>query len=156
MARKGSLADGALPDEEVKATVIKVGKNFGVGKLMEVLSTSPKRIEATCPIAKQCGGCSVQHLSYEGQLEFKQNKVDQLIKRIGKIEDVEIQPTIGMDEPWHYRNKVQFPVRDVNGEIKIGYYAKRSHRGVETDVCYIQDRLWETKLANHQEKLLLL
>lgn len=134
------FVDGALPEEDVKVTVIKVGKNFGIGKLMEVTKASPNRIDAKCPIAKQCGGCSLQHLDYQGQLKFKQNKVDQLIKRIGKVEDVEVQPTIGMEEPWHYRNKVQFPVRAVNGQIKIGYYAKRSHRVVETEICYIQDR----------------
>ncbi len=134
------FVDGALPQEEINATVIKVGKNFGVGKLIEVLRPSPDRTKAKCPIARQCGGCSIQHLNYEGQLEFKRNKVDQLIKRIGKVEGIEVPATIGMDEPWHYRNKVQFPVRDVNGEIKIGYYANRSHRVVETETCFIQDR----------------
>ena len=134
------FVDGALPGETVEATVIKVGKNFGIGKLSQVITPSEDRIEPTCPIARQCGGCSLQHLSYEGQLAFKQNKVKQLLQRVGKVEDVEVPPTIGMDEPWHYRNKVQFPVRNVNGAIKIGYYAKRSHRIVETDICYIQDR----------------
>lgn len=134
------FVEGALPTEVVLITVIKVGKNFGVGKLVEILKASDNRVVEQCPIAKQCGGCSVQHLSYEGQLAFKHNKVAQLIQRIGKVEEANVLPTIGMVKPWHYRNKVQFPVRNVNGSIKIGYYAKRSHRIVETPTCYIQDR----------------
>lgn len=138
------FVDGALPGEKVSVTVIKVGKNYGVGRLKEILETSPDRVEPVCPIARQCGGCSLQHLSYEGQLEFKRNKVQQLLRRIGKVQDVEVLPTMGMDEPWHYRNKVQLPVREAQGQIRIGYYAKRSHRVIETDICYIQDRRNET------------
>lgn len=134
------FVDGALPGEKILAGVIKAGKKFGVGRLIQVLETSQDRTDPKCPIARQCGGCSLQHLTYEGQLAYKRQKVEQLIRRVGKVEDVEVSPTIGMDEPWHYRNKVQLPVRDVNGEIKIGYYAKRSHRVVETEICYIQDR----------------
>ncbi len=138
------FVDGALPGEEVSVGVIKAGKNYGVGRLIEVLKPTADRIEAICPIARQCGGCSLQHLSYQGQLAFKTNKVQQLMNRVAKVEGVTVLPTIGMEEPWHYRNKVQFPVRDVNGQIRIGYYAKRSHRVVETDICYIQDRRNET------------
>lgn len=134
------FVDGALPGEAIRATVIKAGKNFGVGKLREILKTSPDRVTPVCPIASQCGGCAIQHLSYNAQLTYKREKVKQLIHRIGKIETVTVKPTIGMAAPWHYRNKVQFPVREVDGDIRIGYYAKRSHRVVETEICYIQDR----------------
>lgn len=134
------FVDGALPGEEIEAKVIKAGKKFGYGKLMKTIAASPDRVEPVCPIATQCGGCTLQHLSYEGQLKYKQNKVTQLIQRIGKIDSVEVSQTIGMEEPLHYRNKVQFPVREAYGETKIGFYAKRSHRVIETETCYIQDR----------------
>lgn len=134
------FVDGGLPGEEVEVLVLKVGKNFGFGKIVDLIKPSVDRVEAMCPIASQCGGCTLQHLSYKGQLSYKRDKVEQLIHRIGKIQDIEVQPTIGMDEPYHYRNKVQYPVRNVNGDIKIGYYASRSHRVIETEVCYIQDR----------------
>ncbi len=134
------FVDGALPTEEVQVSVIKVGKTFGIGKLLEIVSPSPDRVEPICPIARQCGGCSLQHFDYQAQRLYKQNKVAQLLTRIGKIQGIEVFPTIGMEVPYHYRNKVQYPVRDVHGEIKIGYYAKRSHRIVETETCFIQDR----------------
>lgn len=134
------FVDGALPGEEVEVLVMKAGKKFGFGKLLTILKPSEDRAEPVCPIADKCGGCSLQHLSYEGQLKFKQNKVAQLIKRIGGIEDAVVLPTIGMEEPWHYRNKVQYPVRYDRGDTKIGYYAKRSHRVIETETCFIQDR----------------
>jgi 23S rRNA (uracil1939-C5)-methyltransferase len=138
------FVDGGLPGEKIKVKVVKIGKNFGFGKLEEILEPSPDRVEPICKIANKCGGCQLQHLSYEGQLKFKHNKVSELMKRIGKLEDVAVNPVIGMDEPYYYRNKVQYPVRSVNGEIKIGFYAKRSHRVVETDHCYIQDQRNET------------
>ena len=134
------FVDGALPGEEVRVRVIKAGKKFGVGRLMEVIAASDDRMTPVCPIAKQCGGCTLQHFSYDGQLSYKRNNVQQLMNRVGKVEDVAVQPTMGMADPWHYRNKVQFPVREINGDIRIGYYAKRSHRVVETEICYIQDR----------------
>ena len=134
------FVDGALPGEKVSVTVIKAGKNFGVGRLQKILETSPDRVEPLCPIARQCGGCSLQHLSYEGQLAYKPGKVEQLIRRIGRVEEAVALPALGMEEPWHYRNKVKFPVSEVDGKIHIGYYAKRSHRIVETEVCFIQDR----------------
>ena len=134
------FVEGALPEEEIDVRIIKVGKKFGFGRLESIIASSKERVVPICKIAKQCGGCSISHLSYKGQLVYKENKVKQLIKRIGGLDDIKVNPTIGMKEPYYYRNKVQYPVRESDGKIKIGYYRKRSHQVVETDICYIQDR----------------
>jgi 23S rRNA (uracil1939-C5)-methyltransferase len=131
--------DGGLPGEEVEVKVVKVGKKYGFAKLIHTIKPSPDRVEAVCPVARTCGGCQLQHMSYDSQLSFKTKKVSEAIKRIGKIEDVEVKPTLGMEEPWHYRNKVIYPVRDDRGITKIGFYASRTHKVVEHEKCYIQN-----------------
>lgn len=130
--------DKALPGDIIEARIIKVKKNFAFGKLISVIKPSPLRVEPKCPVASQCGGCQLQHLTYQGQLDYKRKKVQDTLQRIGKIEDVVVNPTIGMDNPYNYRNKAQFPVRKENGKLKIGFFAPRSHRIVDTDVCDIQ------------------
>ena len=103
-----------------------------------MLFRSPLRQEPKCPVASQCGGCQLQHLAYQGQLDYKRKKVQDVLERIGKIEDVEVKPTLGMENPYVYRNKAQFPVRKENGELKIGFFAPRSHRIINTETCDIQ------------------
>ncbi|GKX32120.1 putative RNA methyltransferase [Vallitalea longa] len=133
------FVDGALPQEKVKIKVIKVKKNFGFGKLIEIIEPSEYRVEPVCAIAKRCGGCQLQHLSYEGQLKYKQKKVQDVIGRIGGITDLKVNEVIGMEKPYFYRNKVQFPVgSSLDEHINIGFYAMRSHDIVTTDKCYIQ------------------
>ena len=130
--------DKALPGDVVEARIIKIKKNFAFGKLINIIEPSPLRVEPKCPVATQCGGCQLQHFAYQGQLDYKRKKVEDVLLRIGKIEDVDVKPTIGMDNPYMYRNKAQFPVRRENGELKIGFFAPRSHRIVDTDTCDIQ------------------
>lgn len=134
------FVDGGLPGEEVEVKVIKVNKNFGFGKLLHTVTSSPNRVEPKCAVSRQCGGCQLQHLSYGAQLEYKTKKVRDVLERIGKIENVVVHDTIGMEDPWHYRNKVTYPVRSDNGLTKIGFYAGRSHRVVEHKTCYIQEQ----------------
>lgn len=134
------FVDGGLPGEEVEVKVIKVNKNFGFGKLLHTITTSPNRVEPKCSVARQCGGCQLQHLSYDAQLAYKTKKVTDVLERIGKIDNVRVHDTIGMEDPWHYRNKVTYPVRSDNGLTKVGFYAGRSHRVVEHDTCYIQEQ----------------
>lgn len=131
---------GALPGEEVETKIIKVSKNFAFGKLLKVKSQSAERIEPMCTL-KRCGGCQLMHLSYNAQLEFKKRRVEDNIKRIGKLEDVIIHNTIGMDNPYRYRNKAQFPVGIQNGKIVAGFYAPRSHDIIDTPSCMIQDEV---------------
>lgn len=127
----------ALPGEEAIVKVVKVNKNFGFGKLMELTKSSPKRVEPTCHV--HCGGCQLQHMSYKLQLDMKQNQVKNVMKKVAHLQDVSIHPIMGMEHPYHYRNKVQVPVGEKNGELIVGYYQKRSHRIVENmDTCSIQ------------------
>lgn len=133
--------EGAIEGEEAKVKVVKAQKNFGFGKLLEVTSPSKYRVEPICPVYKRCGGCQIQHISYEGQLDFKKKRVKDCIERIGKLEDVVIHNTLGMQNPYRYRNKVQLPIGERNGEVVIGFYAQRSHDIIDIDTCYIQDEV---------------
>lgn len=130
---------GALLGETVRIKVVKVSKNYAYGKLLEVLKSSEYRSEPVCGIYKKCGGCQLQHLSYEGQLQFKTQKVKDVVDRIGKINDAVIHDTFGMEEPYRYRNKVQLPVGYVDNQVQIGFYAPRSHDIVPMESCNIQD-----------------
>lgn len=134
------FADGALTGEKVKVKLKKVKKHYAVGTLVEILETSKERVEPVCPVYYKCGGCQLQHLSYEGQLREKKQQVFDALTRIGHLEGFEIFDTIGAKNPLNYRNKMQFPVATNNeGEIKIGCYAKASHYVIDVDNCYIQD-----------------
>lgn len=134
------FVEGALPEEEIEVKIIKTKKNYGFGKLVKILKPSSERIEPVCEIFNKCGGCDIQHLSYERQLEYKKQKVEDALSRIGEIVDVKVENTIGMDNPYNYRNKVQLPVGGTKGIIDIGFYAKRSHRIIETTSCHLQDK----------------
>ncbi|MCK6255429.1 23S rRNA (uracil(1939)-C(5))-methyltransferase RlmD [Fictibacillus sp. KIGAM418] len=127
-----------LPGEKAKIKVVNVKKGYGFGRLMELTEESGQRVDPPCPIYKWCGGCQLQHLSYEGQLEFKRKQVEDVLQRIGKLENVPVLPTLGMgDEPWRYRNKAQVPVGEREGQLITGFYQKRSHEIVEMDSCII-------------------
>ena len=133
------FVNGMLPGEKGKILIVKVKKSFGYGKLTELIEPSPERAVPPCPYYKTCGGCSIQHMSYKAQLEFKRNKVRDCVERIGGIFGAEYPETIGMDEPWRYRNKAQYPVgKDRDGKTVIGFYAPRSHRITDIDGCMLQ------------------
>lgn len=138
---------GVLKGEVVKVKIIKVNKNYGVGKLLEVIEASEKRVEPVCGTYKRCGGCNLQHYSYEEQLNFKTERVKNVISRIGKLEDVIIHNTLGMETPYNYRNKVQLPVGATGEEILVGFYAPRSHDIINMDKCYIQDEVGDQVIA---------
>ena len=131
------FVEGALPDEVVKVKIVEVKKNYAVGELLEIIKNSTDRIEPQCPIYSECGGCQLQHLSYNAQLKWKRRQVVDALKRIGKI-DVTVKDTIGMSDPWRYRNKMQFPVGRTKSKIQIGCFAKSSHKVIDTDSCLIQ------------------
>jgi 23S rRNA (uracil1939-C5)-methyltransferase len=135
------FVQGALLGETVKVKIVKVAKNYAFGKLLEVVKSSSFRGEPICSIYKNCGGCQMQHMSYEGQLEFKTQRVKDVMERIAKLEDVVIHPALGMKNPFRYRNKVQLPVGKVNGEVRIGFYAPRSHDIIDMATCHIQDEV---------------
>lgn len=131
---------GALLNEKVKVKIVKVNKNFAFAKLIDVMEASEYRTEPACNIYKRCGGCQLQHYSYKAQLDFKKQRVKDCIERIGKLKTSEVilYDTIGMDAPYRYRNKVQLPVGEKNGEVNIGFYAQRTHEIINMDICNIQ------------------
>lgn len=133
--------EGALKGERVNVRIVKSKKNFAYGKLLEVIEPSLERCEAKCSIHKRCGGCKLQHSTYKEQLNFKFERVKDCITKIGKLDESIVQFPLGMDEPWRYRNKVQLPIGMVNGELKIGFFAPRSHEIIDMETCLIQDEI---------------
>lgn len=148
------FVQGALIGEKVKVKIVKVAKNYAYGKLLDIIETSNHRAEPVCSIYKNCGGCQLQHMSYEGQLEFKTQRVKEVIARIAKLNDVAVHNTLGMEQPYRYRNKVQLPVGKVNGELRIGFYAPRSHDIIGMDTCHIQDEVADKVVALTKEWML--
>lgn len=154
----------AVIGDVVEAKVMKTKKSYGFARLMKVLEPSVHRVEPRCPVARQCGGCQLQALSYEEQLRFKERKVCNNLKRIGKFQNlvmvdddgvvrdgeiagdgriagdglIAFYPILGMDEPWRYRNKAQFPFgKNKDGEIIAGFYAGRTHSIIENEDCLL-------------------
>lgn len=146
----------AVIGDTVQAKIIKAKKNYGYGRLMEVVEPSPYRVEPECEFARQCGGCQLQALSYEKQLEFKEGKVRGHLERIGGFKELPMEPIIGMDEPYHYRNKAQFPVgRGRDGRIITGFYAGRTHSIIENRDCALgvpQNKEVLDRVIAHMEK----
>lgn len=129
---------GALSEETVQAEIVLVKKNYAVGKLIKIITASPDRVEPVCPVYADCGGCQLQHLSYAGQLRMKQQQVKDALTRIGHL-DIEVLPVIGCNNPWNYRNKMQFPAASgAEGKISIGCYAAATHSVIDTGSCMIQ------------------
>ena len=133
------FVDGGLIKDKIKVKIIKSKKNYAVGEIVEILEPSPYRVERKCSKElKACGGCQIQELDYKEQLNLKTNEVKQVISRIGKLDDVVIHDALGMEEPFRYRNKAQFPIQKVDGVPVIGFYKKKSHDIIPTDQCIIQ------------------
>ncbi|MCC3864238.1 23S rRNA (uracil(1939)-C(5))-methyltransferase RlmD [Terrisporobacter petrolearius] len=133
------FVDGGLVKDKIKVKITKSKKNYAVGEIVEILEPSPYRVERKCSKElKECGGCQIQELDYKEQLNVKTNEVKQVISRIGKLDDVVIHNALGMEEPFRYRNKAQFPIQKVDGVPVIGFYKKKSHDIIPTDQCIIQ------------------
>lgn len=127
----------SLPGDVVKARITKVKKTYGYARLMEVLTPSADRCAARCPLARPCGGCQLQEYAYPAQLAFKKAKVENNLKRIGGL-DVPVEPVLGMEEPWRYRNKAQLPIGyDKNGRLVAGFYAGRTHNIMPQEDCLL-------------------
>lgn len=142
------LKDAVIGDK-VRARIIKTKKNYGFARVEEVLEPSKDRVEPKCPKARACGGCTLQHLSYKKQLEYKFQKVKNCLERIGGLQGIEekMEPIYGMDEPFYYRNKAQFPVgTDKEGNLVTGFYAGRTHHIIDCTHCVIQHPVNESIL----------
>lgn len=128
----------AVIGDVVEVKVTKAKKNYGYARLMKIITPSPYRVEPACKVARQCGGCQIQQLSYDKQLEFKQEKVKGNLERIGGLKDLQMEPIKGMENPYHYRNKAQFPIgTDKEGNIITGFYAGRTHQIVPNMDCVL-------------------
>ncbi len=129
----------AIIGDLVEAKVMKVKKSYGFARLMRVLEPSPNRVTPRCPVARSCGGCQLQAMSYAEQLRFKENKVKNNLLRIGGVDCEEcLEPIIGMENPWRYRNKAQFPFgRNKEGKVITGFYAGRTHTIIENEDCLL-------------------
>ena len=129
------VKDGVIGDK-VTVKVMKANKNFGFARLMEIKEPSKDRVSPRCSMARQCGGCQIQCINYKEQLRFKKNKVYNNLVRIGGQSDFVMNDVMGMDEPFNYRNKSQFPVgMDKEGNIISGFYAGRTHSIINIDSC---------------------
>ena len=128
----------AVRGDVCRVRITKAHDNFAFTKLMEVIKPSPHRVTPVCPVARRCGGCKVMAADYSEQLRFKENKVKTNIEKIGKVTDFTIYPIIGMETPYHYRNKAQFPIGlNDKGELVSGFYAGRTHVIIENEKCYL-------------------
>lgn len=152
----GKLEDGytvfvpmTVKGDKIKCKITKAKKRYAYAILVEIIEPSPDRVEPICPIYSKCGGCNILHMSYDAGIELKKSNVLNNLIRIGGIDSEVVTNTmeedgvIKNDTPFYYRNKVSYPVRDEYGITKIGFYAQNSHRIIETDICYIQDRFNE-------------
>lgn len=129
---------GALPAETVRARVEVVKKQYAAAALQTVITPSPDRAEPRCPVYRRCGGCQLQHLSYDGELREKRRQVQDALERIGRLQDVEVLPVLGASDPWAYRNKMQFPVSSEGSRVAIGCFAAATHEVIDVASCLIQ------------------
>ncbi|MDN6345197.1 MAG: 23S rRNA (uracil(1939)-C(5))-methyltransferase RlmD [Tetragenococcus koreensis] len=131
--------ENALPQEKVRIRVLKVGKKFGFGKVLTLIQESPYRQAVENEDLLRTGVAPLSHLQYKQQLEFKQEQVKNVIVKTAKMPDIQVKDTIGMEQPFGYRNKAQIPVRKIDGVLQTGFYRKNSHELVPLDHFYIQD-----------------
>lgn len=140
--------EGAITGETADIKIVKLNKNYAFGKLLNVIRPSVDRAKPMCSTYKQCGGCNLQHITYEAQLTFKKKRVEECISKIGRLPEIYVHDVIGMHEPYFYRNKVQLPVGMNQDKVKIGFYAPRSHDIIDIEKCYIQDEAAEAVIKN--------
>lgn len=132
------FVENALPGEHAEIKVVKLKKGYGFAKLIRTIKGSQSRIDPPCPLFTQCGGCQIQHMTYESQLQFKQKQVQEVLARIGHLDKVKVLSVLGMEDPWRYRNKAQVPIGEESGGLVAGFYQKRSHEIINMETCLIQ------------------
>ena len=133
----------AIKGEKLKILIVKVLSSHAFGKIVEIIEKSPYRIESDCTTYKRCGGCSLRHIKYEETLKMKQNAVQSLVNKTLKNK-IEVEDTLGMENPYHYRNKAQYPVGlNKDGKPVIGVFANRTHEIIPINTCFIQNKQTE-------------
>lgn len=130
---------GVIRGETCKVLIVKVNKSFAYGKVLEIISKAESRKKVDCTTYKRCGGCDLRHIDYEYTLKMKQAIVQNLVnKTLSK--DIEVNSTIGMQEPYYYRNKLQYPIgKNDKGKAIMGVFAKRTHEIIPVENCFIQN-----------------
>lgn len=133
----------SIKGEKVKIVIVKVLSSHAFGKIVEIISASEHRVESDCHTYKRCGGCNLRHIDYKETLKMKQNAVQSLVNKTLKSK-IEVQPVFGMENPYHYRNKAQYPMgKDKNGQPVIGVFANRTHEIIPIQTCFIQNQKTE-------------
>ena len=133
-----------IEGERVSIQIVKSAKTYCYARLLQVLTPSKHRIEPDCPVSIRCGGCVYRHMTYEEELRVKERKVEDALRRIGGVA-IPMEPIVGADCPDHYRNKAQLPVRrEENGQLRVGFFAPRSHRVVDTIDCKLQTEIFKS------------
>ena len=128
----------AVIGDRIEAKVMKTKKSYGFARLERILKPSPARVAPRCPVARPCGGCQLQVMDYQEQLRFKERRIYNSLTRIGGFAEVPMLPIMGMEEPWRYRNKAQFPWgRDSGGRLVTGFYAGRTHSIIGCEDCLL-------------------
>jgi len=130
---------GALKGETVRTEIIKAKKKYAYGKLIEIIEKSNERKEPECDNYKKCGGCTLMHLSYEGQLDFKFDRVKDCLKKIAGLDEKIVKYPLGMEKGYRYRNKVIFSVGLVEDKLAIGFFSEKTHEIINMDTCLLQD-----------------
>lgn len=138
---------GGAPGDRLLARVEEVKKNYARAALVAVEEPSPDRVAPPCPVVAECGGCQLQHIAYGAQLRLKRQQVVDALERLGKLSGVTVHPTLGMDDPWRYRNKAQFPMGYRSGRVIAGFFAPGTHRIVDIERCDIQHPLGNRIMA---------
>lgn len=135
---------GTIKGEKVKIIIVKVLKTHCFGKVLDIIEKSKYRQEEDCFTYKRCGGCSLRHIDYKETLNIKRQNVENLVKKTFGEESIKVEDTIGMENPYHYRNKAQYPIGlNSAGEVSIGVFAKRTHEIIPMQKCYIQNSVAE-------------
>ena len=137
---KTIFISNALKGEKVQAKILKVNKSYSFGKIERILGKSPDRVDAECEYFPKCGGCDALHTTYENTLNIKKTNATNTLQKQG-IDILKVKEIYGMGNPYYYRNKVQYPVRSVNGKTVMGMFAKRTHSIIENKYCLIQDKI---------------
>ncbi len=135
------FVEGAVVGDTVQVKIVELKKSYGFGKIIEFIEHSPHRVESECSVSDLCGGCQLQNIKYEEQLKLKKKMVVDNLERIGGISSISVNDVIGMETPFRYRNKAQFPVGQKNGKAVIGFYQKKSHEIVECESCILQHKI---------------
>ena len=133
------FVDSLLLGEEAEIEITYAGKGVSYGVIKKLLTFSPDRIAPKCPISTACGGCVFQNATYEYELRYKKHKVEEALKRIGHLDNVKVNDVIGMENPEHYRNKIQVPFGKENKHVIYGFYKSKTHKIIPLKQCNIED-----------------